>query len=101
MAARNSTRLTGSMKREESQLVKIEDFYRRCLQARFAGRAVAVVRREKGADSLGSEQGTIKCDYRTLFLPGGGWYSSSSLCARRLGADSHPPASSLFPENVR
>ena len=66
------------MKREESQLVKIEDFYRRCLQARFAGRAVAVVRREKGADSLGSDQGTIKCNYRTLSPPGGVWSSSSA-----------------------
>ena len=30
----SSHRLAGSMKKKESQLVKIEDFYRRCLQAK-------------------------------------------------------------------
>ena len=64
-AAGSPNRMTGSMKREGSQLVTVEDFYRRCLQARFAGRAVGERDRLSG---IGSRTGKDFLDQLEDFL---------------------------------
>ena len=55
------------MKREDSQLVTVEDFYRRCFQARKPrlGKVTSkpgsrVRRRQESRDPLGLDQGPIK-----------------------------------------